>query len=79
MSGLYDGTLPAGETEVEPRTGDVVRVVLARSVTARCRDCDRGFPSTGAAASHARGSRHRVDCDYGTSFVFLPVESVGPS
>ena len=69
-------TLPPGATEVERRKGNIVRVTTARAVGARCRDCGGRFVTQGGAASHARAARHRVDCDYAVSFVFVPAETV---
>jgi hypothetical protein len=62
--------------EVEDRKGDVLRIVTSRHVDAICRDCPRTFGHTGAAASHARASRHRIRVHYTTEFEFLPLKWV---
>jgi hypothetical protein len=69
---ITDDELP----EIEARKGSLVRVVTRRDVAAVCEHCGRAFGNTGAAASHARTSRHRVSVDYSTQFAFVPSEQV---
>jgi hypothetical protein len=72
MSDIDKTTMATGAVEVEPRRGGIVRLTTARTVQAVCRSCDRTFPTTGTAASHARASGHEVECDYAVRFVFRP-------
>lgn len=65
-----------GQGEVEPRAGQLVRVTFERSASGTCTTCGCTFPSTGAAASHARSSRHAVACTYSTRFAFVPTETL---
>ena len=62
--------------DVEIRKGRVLRVTTSRTVSCACADCDLITDNTGAAASHARSARHRVDCTYATTFALVPVETV---
>jgi hypothetical protein len=63
--------------EIAPRAGEIMRVTIERTIRASCVDCTLQLASSGPAAAHARGSRHRVDVDYQTSFMYLPVERIG--
>lgn len=66
----------ANVPEVEQRSGRVARVTTSRVVLADCDDCEMSFTNTGAAASHARSSRHLVLCQYAAAFSYVPVERV---
>jgi hypothetical protein len=54
------------------RQGDMLRVTLGATLRARCETCGLVLDNTGAAASHARGQRHTVACEYRSSFLFTP-------
>ena len=66
----------ARPVEVTPRAGNTLRVVISRTVSCTCLDCDAEFTSTGPASSHARAARHRVFCEYATQFAFVPAEGL---
>lgn len=55
------------------RQGDLIRVTTGVAVDARCQTCGRVLTNAGAAASHARASRHVVACEYRSSFVYAPI------
>jgi hypothetical protein len=63
---------PVDGEERTPKKGDVTRITTERTVDAHCADCPLAFPSTGAAWSHAAGSRHTVDVRYAVAFAFVP-------
>ena len=63
-------------TETESRTGDLVRGVLKRSASGGCLDCAARFDNIGAATSHARSARHRVQASYTATYVYLPAETI---
>ncbi len=62
--------------EVGARKGDLLRLTHDRSVVCVCAGCDFRTDNTGAAASHARSARHRVEVSYSTTFAFVPVEAL---
>ncbi len=82
MSGLHFPRLEPGVStlaapvEVEVRKGNLIRLTHNRSVVCVCIDCGFCVGNTGAAASHARSTRHRVDVSYSTSFAFVAAETL---
>lgn len=64
------------KAEIEPRAGGVIRATFEREASGTCLVCGSTFVSTGAAASHARATRHTVQCRYATRFSFIAVESL---
>jgi len=66
----------AAPVEVEVRKGNLIRLTHDRSVVCVCIDCGFCVSNTGAASSHVRRTRHRVEVAYYTSFAFVPAETV---
>ncbi len=82
MSGLHFPRLEPGVStlaapvEVEVRKGNLIRLTHGRAVGCVCAGCGVRVDNTGAAASHARSARHRVEVDYATTFAFVPAEQL---
>jgi hypothetical protein len=62
--------------ELSERTGDLVRGLLARRAAGGCLDCAATFDNIGAATSHARGARHRVQATYSATYIYMPAETI---
>lgn len=75
----HNGTTDAaGREDVSPQTrkGGIIRVTSSREVDCACCDCDLVVKNTGAAASHARSTRHTIVCTYATTFAFSSTETI---
>ena len=59
----------------QARKGNLVRETRRRHVRARCMECGLTTANPGAAASHARSARHRMQLDYRVLYEFIPVEN----